>query len=398
MNLVTDSQMATQRKLKLGVLVSHPIQYFVPVYRELATAAGVDLTVLYRTRVGVDAYHDDGFGQTVQWDIPLLDGYNYHFLSSKNRIQGVEWSVIGAIFHSRFDVILVHGYNSVTNVLAILAARLIGTKVLMRGDTRVQANHKKKGLKARLKQVFFTCCNGFVTIGTLNRAYYAQHGVPPGRLFFAPFCVSNEQFQVAPEVKTRKRYEIRTELGLANDSLIVLFASKLIKRKRTEDLIQAFAGLAEACPLAHLVIAGSGEEENSLQHLAKSIGGQKIYFIGFQNQTQLPPLYAASDIFVLPADSEPWGLVVNEVMAAGVPVIVSSEVGAAPDLVDGKGTGIVYLCGDVNALSQAMLSLLTDPIRRQQMAQRAVTLIQDWDVPACARGILQAAHAVAPNK
>lgn len=394
MTLPEDSQLAAQKKLKLGVLVSHPIQYFVPVYRELAEAKGIDFNVLYRTRVGVDAYHDAGFGQIVKWDIPLLDGYKHEFLSGKNRIEGVEWGVVGAVLRNRFDVLLVHGYSSITNLLAIAVARLIGTKVLMRGDTRVQARHQDSGLKALFKRALFKCCNGFVTIGTLNRAYYAQHGVPADRLFFSPFCVRNEQFAVSPDLRIQYRHEIRSALGLAGDSLIVLFASKLIKLKRTDELIRAFARLTEEFPAAYLVIAGSGEEEGNLRNLAESLGVRQIRFIGFQNQTQLTPLYAASDIFVLPSHLESWGLVINEVMAAGLPAIVSSEVGAAPDLVEGKGTGIVYPCGDVDALSQEIRALLAAPARRHQMAASAVTLIKNWDVPACAKGILQAAQAV----
>jgi glycosyltransferase involved in cell wall biosynthesis len=398
MNLGKDSQMTMQKILRLGVLVSHPIQYFVPVYCELAQAEGADLTVLYRTRVGVDEYHDAGFGQTVKWDIPLLDGYTHQFLSGKNRIEGVEWSVVGTILCNRFDVLLVHGYNSTTNLLAILVARMIGTKVLLRGDTRVQAYHKDANLKALFKRALFKCCNGFVTIGTLNRAYYAQHGVPPDRLFFAPFCVHNDQFAVSPEVRGQYRREMRAALDLASDSVIILFASKLIKRKRADELIRALAALTEEFPTAYLVIAGSGDEEGNLRRLADSAGVRRIRFVGFQNQTQLPALYAASDLFVLPADSEPWGLVVNEVMAAGVPVIVSSEVGAAPDLVEGKGTGIVYTCGDVVALSQAMRSLLGQPALREQMAAKAVKLIRRWDTSECVAGILNAATSVVRKK
>ncbi len=387
-----------EKSIKIGVLNSHPIQYFVPVYRELAKIDSVVLKVLYRTRLGVDSYHDTGFGQTVKWDIPLLDGYAHQFLSSKNMIKGVEWSVVGAILRSRFDVLLVHGYNSVTDVLAILVARLVGTKVLMRGDTRVQPHHNNASLKTHFKRTLFKCCNGFVTIGTLNRAYYTQHGVPPDRLFFAPFCVSNRLFAVSPVLRDQYRHEIRAALGLASDSRIILTASKLIKLKRIDDLIRAFASVAEELPTACLVIAGSGREEDNLRRLADSLGVQQIRFLGFQNQTQLPPLYAASDIFVLPSHLESWGLVINEVMAAGVPVIVSSEVGAAPDLVEGKDTGIVYPSGDVDALSQAMRTLLAAPARRKQMAESAVALIQNWDVPACANGILLAAQTVAANK
>ncbi|MEI7993363.1 MAG: glycosyltransferase family 4 protein [Methylococcaceae bacterium] len=378
-------------KIKLGMLVSHPIQYFVPVYRQLAKTEGIDLTVLYRTRVGVDAYHDPGFDQIVKWDIPLLDGYKHEFLSSKNKIEGVQWRVISELVHNRFDVLLLHGYNSFTNIAAIIVAKFLGTKVLMRGDTRIQPNHKMTGLKAYLKRMLFNYCNGFVTIGSLNRAYYEQLGVPSDRLYFAPFCVQNDAFAVLPDLHKRYRLELRETLNLASDSLIVLFASKLIKRKSTEDLIQAFARIADVYPAAYLVIAGSGDEENHLRQLAASINNLQIRFIGFQNQSQLPKLYAASDIFVLPSHSEPWGLVINEVMAAGLPVIVSSEVGAAPDLVEGKGTGIVFPWGDVQALASAIEMLLKSPTLRLEMGTNARQLINNWNVAMCASGIVEAA-------
>lgn len=385
-------------KLKLGILVSHPIQYFVPVYRELAGNEAVGLTVLYRTRVGVDAYHDAGFGQTVQWDIPLLDGYAHQFLSGKTSLKGVEWSVVSALLGKRFDVLLVHGYNSLTNLLAILVAKLAGTKVLMRGDTRLQAHHRGSGLKSLFKRMVFTTCDGFVSIGSLNREYYLQHGVPPERVFFAPFCVDNSQFSASLELRAQHRRTIRSELGLESDSLIVLFASKLIKRKRTDDLIHAFAKLADEFPKAYLVIAGSGEEDVNLRSFADALGSQRIRFLGFRNQSQLPALYAASDIFVLPADTEPWGLVINEVMAAGIPVIVSDEIGAAPDLVQGRDTGIIFPCGNLDELTQAMRRLLADWQLREQMSANAASLIRRWDVDECAAGIVDAARAAAGKK
>jgi glycosyltransferase involved in cell wall biosynthesis len=387
-----------QVPLKLGVLVSHPIQYFVPVYRKLARTPGIDLTVLYRTRVGVDAYHDPGFGQTVQWDIPLLDGYAHQFLSVKNSLKGVEWSVISALLGKRFDVLLVHGYNSLTNLLAILVAKMSGTKVLMRGDTRLEAHHKRPGLKALFKRMVFRCCDGFVAIGSLNREYYLQHGVPPERVFFAPFSVRNEQFAASPEMRARHRQTIRAELGLDGDSLIVLFASKLIKRKRADDLIRAFARLADRYPLAYLVIVGSGEVEANLRALAAASVGERVRFMGFRNQSQLPALYAASDVFVLPADSEPWGLVINELMAAGIPVVVSNEIGAVPDLVQGQETGFVFPCGNIEELAKAIGRLLAEPALRAQMSVNAVRIIRRWDVDESAAGIVNAALEVTGQK
>ncbi len=387
-----------KKKLKLGVLVSHPIQYFVPIYREIAASDDVDFTVLYRCRKGLDEYYDEGFGIELKWDIQLVDGYKHQFLSSKNKIDGFDWGVIGALLRNKFDVLLVHGYNNVTSLLAILVARLIGTKVLMRGDTRQQLHHKHNILKSLFKRIVFKLCNGFVTIGTLNKNYYLQFGVPLDRLFFAPFSVNNQQFIVSKESRADCRQKVRSDLGLSADSLIVLFVSKLIKIKRADDLIQAFANLTEEFPNVHLVIAGSGEDEEKLHSQAELLSIQQIHFLGFQNQTQLPTLYAASDIFVLPSDTESWGLVLNEVMAAGMPVIVSNEVGAAADLVEGKGTGIVYPCGDISALCNSLKILLANSSQRESMASKASELIKQWDTRECVFGILNAALSVAKKK
>jgi glycosyltransferase involved in cell wall biosynthesis len=386
---------APSQKIRLGILVSHPIQYFTPVYRELANAHDIDLTVLFRTRVGVDEYHDKGFGRAVRWDTPLLEGYSHEFLSRKRTLSGTELTIVQEVRRRRFDVLLVHGYNSLTNLLAILTAKLTGTRVLMRGDTRKMDHHRGSGGRRALKRALFKIFDGFVTIGTLNRDYYANHGVDVRRLFFAPFCVSNSAFRLDGASHALARARVRGELGLGEDEVVVLFVSKLTAQKRADDLIRAFALIEGQFANARLVIAGSGEQAEPLRNLAADLSLERLVFAGFYNQSKLPALYAASDVFVLPAVQEPWGLVVNEAMAAGLPVIVSDEVGAAPDLVEGKGTGIVFPCGDVNALAQALATLVASLDLRKSLGAAASRLIDEWDVSVCAKNIGAAVHAVA---
>lgn len=379
-----------QGKVRLGILVSHPIQYFVPVYSMLAQNQRIDLTVIYRTRVGVDAYYDTGFSQIVSWDIPLLDGYRSHFLSAKTVLNGFEPGIVKEILHRRFDVLIVHGYNSLTNLLAIAVAKLIGTRVIIRGDTRLQKHHHAVFWKQLFKRMMFKTFDGFLTIGSMNREYYTAFGVPPEHIFFAPFCVNNATFSLSTEEHRIRRREYREILGLPEDSVVVLYASKLSKRKRPGDLIKSFAKITSLFPDAWLIVAGSGEEEHSLRAMVGEFSVVHVRFIGFQNQSALPSLYAASDCFVLPSDEEPWGLVLNEVMAAGLPVIVSDEVGAVPDLVDGKGTGLIYKCGDIEALAAALEHLLQSATLRREMGEKARHLIREWDVEACVSGIVSA--------
>ena len=123
--------------------------------------------------------------------------------------------------------------------------------------------------------------------------------------------------------------------------------------------------------------------------------GNRAMFVGFQNQSALPALFAASDIFVLPSSDEPWGLVVNEAMASGLPVIVSDDVGAATDLVQGRGTGRTYPVGDVERLADCLSELLGSGELRRAMGRTAESVIADWSPEASAAGIAAAALAVA---
>lgn len=383
------------KKLRLGILVSHPIQYIAPLFRELAERPEIELTVLYRTRLGVDAYHDPGFGETFQWDVPLLNGYCYEFLSSKKSLRGFESKIVRALWRGRFDVLLVHGYNSLTNLGAVAVGKLLGMKLMLRGDTRLQKRHLAAPMVKRwFKRWLIGLFDGIVAIGSLNREYYLALGVPEDRLFYAPFSVDNAVFSLSPKEATDRRAEIRNSLSIPDQAVVVLYASKLTALKRPQDLLTAFAELKHEFPDAWLVIAGSGEEMSRLRALSQAYLLDCVRFIGFQNQQALPGLFAASDLFVLTSQGDAWGLVVNEAMAAGLPVIVTDEVGAAPDLVLGKGTGIVYPCGDIERLVTAMSSFVDSAELRSRAGISARQLIRDFDLDVCATAVIDAAIAV----
>lgn len=382
-------------RTSLMVLVSHPIQYFVPIYRALAQREDLDFSVLFRTRVGIDSYYDDGFGRTIRWDIPLLDGYRSRFLSSKLHTGGVEWSVVRELIKSRPNVLLLHGYSHVTNLLALIVARLLGSRVLMRGDTRTSVCHEKSVLKPWLKRLLFRLVDGFVSIGKENQKYYEGLGVPGNKIHFSPFSVDNAKFDLGASRMSIRR-EQRKQMDIPFGAKVVLFASKLVARKRAIDLLEAMEVIGASDKDAILLIAGSGPLEENLRSSAGKMGA-RIRFVGFKNQTEMPALLAASDVFVLPSEAEPWGLIVNEAMAARLPVIVSDDVGAGPDLVEGKGTGLVYPVGNVVRLVEALESMLASDADRRRMAQRSFEVIQDWDVPVSAEGIARAALLVAKS-
>src|SRR5262249_27029363 len=156
-----------------------------------------------------------------------------------------------------------------------------------------------------------------------------SRGITADRIGHMPYCVDNGYFRARAGGADKIR--LRTELGLNDGRPVILFASKLIARKHGDDLLHAYARLAD--PKPHLLFVGDGEQRAGWTHLAQSHGLSAARFLGFRNQTELPAFYALADIFVLPSVDETWGLVVNEAMNAGCAIVVSDRVGSGADLV-----------------------------------------------------------------
>ena len=190
-------------KTKLAILNTHPIQYFAPLYKRLAQEKNIDLTVLYCSRWGVNEYIDPQFNKSIKWDIPLLDGYKYKFLKNLRKTEDVNkffnlinLEIINDIIKNKYDFLWINGHNNFTNIIAVLTAKFVGTKLLMRADTQlnVEPLRIKKLIRKPVMKAFYKLFSGFLYIGTRNKEYYAYLGIPDNKLFFVPFTVDNDFF------------------------------------------------------------------------------------------------------------------------------------------------------------------------------------------------------------
>lgn len=388
------------RKFKLAVLNSHPIQYFAPLYRRLATTDDIDTTVFYCSRQGVSSgFVDAGFGHEVVWDRPLLEGYRHHFLSNMRKDVGprgffslMNLSIAKELWKGRFDALIIHGHNYAANLIALAFAKLFGTAVFMRGETHLllRRGALKSALRGPLMSALYGMCDACLYIGKWNREFYEHHGVGPEKLFFVPYTVDNEFFIREAQEHAVARQAFRAEMGVDQGSTLVLYASKLIARKRPADLLEAFARVRSRDAKAHLAFVGDGPLRAQLEAMARSRGIPDVHFLGFCNQTALPRYFNAADIFVLPSEDEPWGLIINEVMCAGTAVISTSVVGASADLVLDGQTGFVYPPGDIQALASAIETLSRDPQLAIAMGERARATITRWSYEECVNGIRSA--------
>ena len=160
------------------------------------------------------------------------------------------------------------------------------------------------------------------------------------------------------------------------------------------DLLDAFA--RANIPNSYLVFAGDGPERSNLERRATELGlADRVRFLGFLNQSQLPPAYCAADLFVLPSLFEPFGLVVNEAMLCGLPVAVSDRVGARFDLVRPDENGYVFPAGDVEALAAILRQILPDPEKMARMGAAARRRMEAWSPREYVDGVVRAVNLVA---
>ncbi len=402
----TDERDRETPRVRLAYFVSHPIQYQAPLLRRIAREPEIELTVFFGSDFSVRGYRDEGFGVDVKWDVPLLEGYNHEFLprlrdtGTEGLLSPINYGLLsrlaGGDGQPRFDALWVHGYATVNQIHGILAAKIVGIPVLLRSDSSLRDRPRGRG-KLLAKRVFFGVLRGLVdgvlVSGSWNTEYW-RHGMGEDfPLFLLPYAVDNAFFQARCREAASRREELRAELGLDAGRPVILFASKMQKRKHCDDLIRAYARLSpgkQQEPEAYLVIVGDGDERAALEQQAAAMGWASIRFCGFRNQTELPRFFDLASVFVLPSRHEPWGLIVNEVMNAGRAVIVSDDVGCHPDLITDGVEGYVYPVRDVAALEHALRRMLASPEGMARMGQAALDRIRRWSFEEDVAGLKQA--------
>ena len=409
----SEMECRSKNRVRLAYLVSHPIQYQAPLLRRIAQEPDIDLTVFFGSDFSLRSYQDEGFGVDVKWDVPLLDGYRSEFLpvirddGTQTVTTPLNYGIFGALRGGRkpgFDVLWVHGYAMVNALHGMLAAKTLGIPVLLRGDMWLR-DRPRGGAKLLLKNLFFqllkNLVSGVLTVGTLNEEYWKHYLGDEIPLFLMPYAVDNEYFQRRSLEAATTREDLLRELDIDAGRPVILFASKLQRRKHCSDLLNAYRILIEgrmSGPLPYLLIVGDGEQRLALEEQARSNGLADIRFCGFRNQSELPRFFDIASVFVLPARHEPWGLVVNEAMNAARAVVVSDDVGCHPDLITNGVEGFVFPVGDVNALAEALLGVLATPETAMKMGRNALERIRTWsfeeDVLALREAIAQLTHKI----
>jgi glycosyltransferase involved in cell wall biosynthesis len=374
-----------ENPLRVLVVCSHPVQYMSPILRRMSHQPEIKLQVAYCSLHGANASYDPDFNTIVQWDVPLLDGYDW--IEVPNRGTGGEgfwrlrnpglWRVIR---RGNFDaVICLTGYVRASFWIAYFAARLGRSAFIFGTDASSLAprdsSNWKAGLKKRLWPRLFRLADQVVVSSSGGVELMLSLGIPADRITLIPFVVDNEWWST--EAARTNRMTIRKGWGVAQHEFVVLFCAKLQPWKRPADLLRAFA--RARLPDTVLVFAGDGPLRPELETEANSLGiANRVRFLGFVNQSQLPAVYTATDLMVLPSDYEPFAVVVNEAACCGCPVAASDRVGAGRDLIAPVNPQLIYPCGDINALADLLRAVFTNPSKLLELGEAARRRMDSW--------------------
>ena len=352
------------KRTRLTVVMTHPVQYFSPWARHItATCPDLDLTVVYAIEPTPEQ-QGTGFGQPITWDVSLRDGYRSIVCRSSRPSDSVASkdfrldvpNIGDTIASTSPDLVMVPGWNARVLTRAIHWARRHNIPLLYRGDSHLESSprgwrRRASHLRARWRLGKF---DGALAVGARALEYLVAMGLPREAVFHAPHAVDNALFAAtaAPFRDGPARARGRTALGIDPDAFVLTYVGKLDPGKRPLDAVRAVSGLPFS---ATLLVVGSGVERRVCEAEAQARGASVI-FAGFVNQREIGRIYGISDALILPG-AETWGLVANEALACGVPVIASDQAGCAPDLIVDGVTGTVFPCGDVPALQRAIIHM-----------------------------------------
>jgi glycosyltransferase involved in cell wall biosynthesis len=378
------------KTIKIAVINSHPIIYFTELYKEINKHPKIEITAIFFSDGG---FFDQGFNQKVQPERSLLAGYqtifcgkDYRGKKQHNFFSLICPSVWRTIRDTDFDVVWFHGYNYAAYLIAFLASMYYGKVIFYRSETHEKLIRKSIRRKVRdfFLKILFRRVDGFLAIGTLNRRYYESLGVSPNDVALVPYTTNNERFgEVQPGAKSVLGGFVRSEIAGPN----ILYCAKFISRKHPETILRAMAHLQAVGIGCNLIMAGNGPILDEMKRLSECLNLNRVFFPGFISQKELPTLYNECDLFIHPSEDEPWGLVINEVMAAGLPVIIGEDMGCAPDLVLDGVNGYALSATDAEAVAAKIKLLLTDQGLMKKMGKASKEIIASWSYNQCVKGL-----------
>jgi glycosyltransferase involved in cell wall biosynthesis len=369
---------------RLVVITEIIAPYRIPVFNALAARGDVDLHVIFLAETDPTQR---------QWEVDREEiRFSYQVLRGLRKRVGrhtllLNWGVEKSLALASPDAIVCGGYNYFASWVSLRWAERNRVPLYLWVESTAKNFRGGHGWMESLKSNFISRCAGFIVPGEASSRYLSSYDIPAQRLSIAPNAVDNLFFETESSAARSNDSTLRRDLRLP--PRYFLFSGRLVPEKGTFDVLRAYSTLpVELKREIGLVFAGDGPARAGLIRESNySLG--TIVFAGFAQRAQLAAYYGLAEALVFPTHADAWGMVVNEAMACGLPVLCSDAAGCAEDLVL-QSNGRIFPAHDVDSLSAAMAELASDHDLRISMGQNARQRIARYSPDICAAGIAEA--------
>ena len=383
--------------MKVVLIQSLLAPYRYPIYGELAKTPGWDFEVWF-------------MGKKVKnriWGEEAIERYNfkYKFLSGITLFFGlkdtypfwINFKIVSHLAKDRPDVVIMMGWDSLTSFLANLYCRIFGAKFLIYSDSTPLEKSWRRFLTLPLVKLHVRTSDAVIAGGTRAKVYLESLGVEPAKIYVSYNTIDVEKYERLTKKYKRYASDTRSNLGVGNKKVIMYYA-QMIERKGPDLLLLAYEKLKRKDEDIALLLIGDGPFRKKLEKVIKKRKIRDVYLLANPGDEEICRYYAIASVFVLPSREEVWGLVVNEAMAAGVPVVVSDRAGSSADLVQTDRQGFVFRAGSISNLAKKIGQLLSNDSLRREMALEVSRHIKLFRPRITVRKFLEAAESPFVNE
>ncbi len=359
-------------KLRVALIISHPIQHFCPQYVSFGKNKHIDFKVFFASALGREKYYDENFRKEISWNNLQLDQFDHMFLNgdavlpSDKSIDAPSLDRELTLFKP--DIVITYGYFQKLQRRAKNWAIKNKVKLAYISDSELRQARNK--LKEFIKQIYlrkyFSQIDYFLSVGDANEEFYKKNGVGDAKIRRMHFPIDIELYKRVWDEKVKKRIAIREKYHLNEADIVLSVVGKLVPWKNQDHIIDAMLQLENEGCILSLFIIGSGEMKEEWERKASMLKKSKVHFCGFIDVENLPAYYASTDIYVHPASVEPHSIAISEAIYMGCPVIISDRCGSygIADDVQERKNGFVYPFGKIKELSMVIKELAVNKEKR----------------------------------
>lgn len=376
--------------MKLAVVTNIISPYRVSLFSRLSKFPGIKLTVYSGAKI--HKHRKWVIKDEYDFKHKILKGIVVNLATKSNDpiCLHIQPSIFYELYNDKIDVVICVGYTPFTPIISFLFCKIFKKPFILWCGTTIQSEQSKKNPFNRfIKKIIIKKSNAYLAYGSYAKDFLIKYGAKDKNIFICSNAVDNEIFFKCTKRYKKKIGQIKKQLEVGQNK-IILYIGQLIKRKGIFNLLKAFKLVKKEIQNVSLLIIGSGPIETKLKQYCRENKLADVLFMGFKQKDELIKHYAIADIFVLPSSNEVWGLVINEAMACGLPIITTNQVGASGDIVKNGVNGYIIEPKDSEMLSKKILKILKNDNLKKQMGKRSRQIIEDWGIKQGLNGTLKA--------